>query len=158
MAQTFAPMAGVIPETVNPTIKTNCKISLYSKAVFPQLEPCGQHWGLSVALDGIAAYQNWISGWLLPIASLWIYEHLDEIREYRKLDKPDDLNELVKGAFEFARDHHYFNAEHFELDQDQHGLNCNDINPTWAGIYNELKEKIRVHCEYPNFEEILRPR
>ena len=164
MAHAVADIAGVSIETKEPErpilnwiLKTNCKTTLCSEAVFPAMNDGAQHWGLSVALEGIAAYQNWVSGWLWPVAALWVYEHKAEIcRSEGWPDLPDDVDKVIRAAFEFARKHDRF-GDNFQVISKDDGSELKDVNPAWREASNAMCEEIRANCKYPDLSHGFGP-
>ena len=161
MAHAVAEMTGVptsFQETdipiLNRTGKTDCRIWLLSEAAFPTLNDATQHWGLGVALDGIAAYQNWVSGWLLPVAFLWIYENREEICKSKGWPRlPDDVNEAVKAALEFAMQQRLFDANFMVLQKNE-VVKTENVNQTWSKTSKRLRTEIHEKCEYPDFSSL----
>ena len=162
MAHATVEMDGVKKQTpahdptfvVNPKIKTECRIALCPQAVYPNMKDWTQHWGLTAAFNGLAAYQNWVSGYLLPVAYLWIMKNKREICERNHWGNtlPDDLHKVVKAAFEYAAEQHSFD-DGFQLMPGN--LERDGINGTWADIAKGLRETIQSKCEYPDFERLL---
>ena len=137
----------------DPTLKTNTKYTGRSPLMLasPALEDYAHHWGLNAAVEGLAAYQHWISSMVLPIVFQWIDEHHDEI--YARVDKVgqnlrDDLDTVIKVAFEMVREKKAYEEgrkelEEFEMKMASGTLDTSTINPTWTTISAHLREEMR---------------
>lgn len=120
-----------------------------------------QHPALSLAMDGIAIYANWVSRVVLPIAFQWIHENQDEIcksQHWKKL--PDDVDRVISAAFELVQKEDYYKECKAEFDK-FHKLmelgkldeNVTDqINQTWTDISRRLR--IPVHKEFDHELEL----
>ena len=164
MAHAVAEMTGVpssfqksIDRILNLSGKTDCRLWLLSESVFPSLDDSTQHWGLGVALDGIAAYQNWVSGWLLPVAFLWIYENKEKICQSKGWARlPDDINETVKAALEFALKQKLLDGNFMVLRKND-VVKSQNVNETWRKTSKKLRSEIREKSEYPDFASLPKP-
>lgn len=154
MAQTLADVTSVSAAKnptltiFNATFKTNCNVVPCPSQVFPRIEHWTQHWGLTVALDGIAAYQNWISARLVPIVFAWIEENKKAV--YAKVDSAliDDFETVIHAAFEVMKQKTGYketpeNSERFNEDVASGAVRLASINPTWAKIADNLCGQIK---------------
>ncbi len=105
----------------------------------------GQHWGLHAAVEGLAAYQHWVSCMVLPIVFEWIEERHDAFYAQIPPDLHDDIDTVVKVAFEMIREKY----EKRQWDPDQlkskiasGEIDSKQINRTWTDISAHLRHEM----------------
>jgi hypothetical protein len=131
--------------------KTGCRYmceALDPNAAFLSVEPWGQHWGLSVALDGIAAYQYWISRMVMPIVFQWIEENHEEVYANIPVSSRDDIEKVIQAAFNIVKTLPAYEAGQAELKTFEARLasrtaDTSPMNPTWAEISGRMREEMR---------------
>jgi len=112
---------------------------------------CGAHpdWGHHpswiAGLEGLSAYNNWVSEIVMPIVFQWIEEHKTEVYEGVPEKLKDDVGVVIASAFEIVKKMpNYTNglkkAEEFEAALEDKTLDLKSINPVWTEIAQKVRE------------------
>jgi hypothetical protein len=143
-------------------IKTSCKFLVEGSRPIttpPTTEDWAQHPALNIAMDGIAIYANWVGRVVMPIAFLWIYEHRDAICKSKGWDKlPDDVNEVIKAAFEIAKSDPCYQEGRIAFDEFEQSLKsgtfeADKVNPTWTAMSKAMRAEIGKQFGIPMASE-----
>ena len=135
----------------NPSLKIACKyVGEPPTRVLasPAIPDYAQHWGLSVAVEGLAAYQHWVSCMVLPIVFQWVDEHKEEVYGRVPRDLRDDIDTVIRAAFEIIREKKAYEEGRKELEEFKammasDKLDTSKINPSWTRITANLREEMK---------------
>jgi hypothetical protein len=96
-------------------------------------------------IEGLDAYNRWVSEVVIPIVFQWIEEHKEDVYKGVPKELKDDVGVVIASAFEIVKTlPSYRNgvtkAEEFDKELENETLDLKTINPVWTHITRRVKE------------------
>lgn len=112
---------------------------------------CGAYpdWGMHpswiAGVEGLDAYNRWVSEVLIPIVFQWIEEHKSDVYQGIADENKDDVGVVVASAFEIVKTMSSYQnglkkAKEFEEAKETGTVDLKTINPVWADIARKVRE------------------
>ena len=103
------------------------------------------HPSWTAGMEGLNAYNKWVSEVVLPIAFQWIEEHKTEVYASVAEENRDDVGVVIASAFELVKAlPSYANglrvSREIELELEEGRFDPAGINPVWTGIAQKIRE------------------
>jgi hypothetical protein len=112
---------------------------------------CGAHpdWAMHpswiAGVEGLDAYNRWVSEVVIPIVFQWIEEHKVDVYKGVPEELKDDMGVVIASAFEIVKTmSSYTNgvkkAVEFEEARERDEVDLKSINPVWTDITKKVRE------------------
>ena len=130
-----------------PHIKRNTQLLVKTSNGYG-LSDWAMHPSLIAGLEGLNAYNCWVSEVVLPIVFQWIEENKDEVYKGVSEELRDDVGVVIASAFQIVKTMPNYTkgeeeAVQFEKDRERGEVDLKTINPVWADITRKVREDIK---------------
>ncbi|NYF91150.1 hypothetical protein RBB79_16155 [Tunturiibacter empetritectus] len=119
----------------------------------------GMHPSWIAGIEGLDAYNRWVSEVLMPIVFQWIDENYDEVYASVPPDLEDDVGVVIASAFEIVKGMQNYTdgenkAQEFATAHGHGQVDLTTINPVWTDIISKVRND--TTAEFQKYKGVLK--